>query len=76
MNSKTERFAAVEIGQVVNVTQRYMGDGKYQNDGNEGAWYVAGKLGPMDLKLVRHWPADPSEWEVIIHGSRVKEIGG
>ncbi len=65
-----DRFDAIAIGQVVHVLRPYTGNGTWGHDGHEGAWYVVGKLAPLDFYLARH-PDD--DWKVICHASRILE---
>ncbi len=65
-----DKFAAVQIGQAVRVLRPYTGAGTWGHDGNEGTWYVVGKLAPLDFKLARR-PGD--EWAIMCHASRVLE---
>lgn len=65
-----DRFAAIQVGQQVRVLRPYTGAGTWGHDGNEGVWYVVGKLAPLDLKLARH-PGD--DYEILCHASRILE---
>lgn len=57
-------------GDMVRVTERYDGSGRFANDGNEGLYRVVRPMGGADYYLAK--PDSNERWDLISHVSRLQ----